>query len=205
MNRGWNVLCTLHGEVVIRFLDGEILVIKINGHSGFGFVTEYLETMNMHYKGQLIASDEILRIVLGKRYKNIRKIQQIYQTYLVIISLSCAFGTLGEKPHFDSCGNFHFTYTPCPLQTICPFNGFKNNLNSKGPFGCNPIYETALSSRMVEVANMLVTSPKELSEIADILHLTEGRTRNIASEIYSAMGVKNRMELTLLLKDKRIM
>lgn len=51
---------------------------------------------------------------------------------------------------------------------------------------------------------MLVNTSKDLSEIADDIHVTEGSIRNAASEIYTSLGVRNRVELIMLLKDKRI-
>lgn len=204
MEKGWNVLFISHGEITVRFLDGELLVIRADGRNGISFVREYLNLMNKHFKGQLMASNEILRSVLGKKYSYIQKIPNVLHSYIAITSLSCAFGSIGDNPHCDSEGKLHFTYAHCPLRPVCPFNGFQNKSNKKGPFGCNPTYETNLTPKMVEVARLLVESPKELSEIAEVLNLTEGRIRNIASEIYKAMKVKNRLDLKLLLEGKRI-
>lgn len=168
------------------------------------FVREYLDLMSKHFKGQLTASNEILRSLLGRKYNYIQKIPNVFHSYLAITSLSCAFGSIGDKPHCDPEGKLHFTYAHCPLRPVCPFNGFRDESASKGPFGCNPTYETNLTPKMVEVARILVESPKELSEIAKILNLTEGRIRNIASEIYKETNTKNRLDLKLLLDGKRI-
>lgn len=176
--------------------------IRSDGQTGYGWVEEYIEVMSLHHKGQILAADGILQRLFGSKYAVVKTFRRIYLSHLAIISMGCAFTPGTDGLNYDGKGDFRFSLTPCPIRPICPFNGFRSDQNPKGPFGCNPIYETGLTPRQVEVARMLVDSLLELSEIADVLHLTEGRIRNIASEIYDAMGVKNRLELMALLKGK---
>ena len=117
--------------------------------------------------------------------------------------MGCAFSAGEDQIHYDGKGNFIFSQTQCPIRSVCPFNGFKDNRKSNGIFGCNPIYESNLSEQMIKVVRLLAYSTMDLSEIAEAIHLTDGRIRNIASEIYSTIGVENRLEL-IVFKNKEI-
>lgn len=204
MKRGWKILSWSENGAIILFSDGEMMEIRSDGRTGYGWVEEYIEIMSLHHKGQILAADGILQRLLGSKYAVVKTFRRIYLSHLTIISMRCAFTPGRNGLHYDGKGDFRFSHTPCPIRPVCPFNGFRSDSDPKGPFGCNPIYETGLTPRQVEVARMLVESPLELSEIADVLHLTEGRIRNIASEIYDAMGVKSRLELMFFLKGKRL-
>lgn len=204
MKKGWTIIEQGKEELLIRFSNGEVLTVRADGRSGYGFVKDYLRMMGTHYKGQLQAADALLERMLGLQYKRVKKLPNVYQSYLAVVSLGCAFGGRDGLPHCSEEGELHFTYADCPLRPVCPYNGYAPTHTRQGPFGCRPIYETGLTPKQTEIAVLLISTPHELADLARMIHLTEGRLRNIASEIYTAMGVGNRHELTLLLKGKRL-
>lgn len=204
MKKGWAFLGYVKEGIVIRFLDGDLLLVKTDGLSGYEFVIDYLNEMKKHYKNQIYASDLILQKLLGNNYNRIKKIRNIYQSHLAIISIGCAFGHSTDGLHYEQDGNFKFSFSECPIRYICPYNGYKKTNKMKSVYGCNPIFETNLTERQIQITDLLVNSIYDLSTIATILNLNEGRVRNISSEIYHALNVKNRQELTLLLKNKRL-
>lgn len=203
MKRGWSVWAWNDGGVSIRFQDGETVEVRTDGRSGYGFAEEYIGEMSLHYQGQLQAADGILQRMLGSKYATIRTFRRIYLAYLAVTSMRCAFGQSQGIPHYDGKGNFHFGHSPCPIRPVCPFNGYSNG-HHRSVCGCNPIYETGLSERQTEIADLLANSPLSLTEIADHVYLDEGRVRNLASEVYAKLGVKNRQELVCFLRGKRV-
>lgn len=204
MKHGWNVILCCPDRVLIEYLDGEMVVVSSDGRTGYGFARDYLNTMSIHYSKQLEASDHILRKMLGSTYDTIRKVNRIYESKLAVISLNCAFGGLTNNPHCDLSGDLNFSPPQCPLRSICPFNGVKHK-NEPNIHGCNPIYESNLTDRQKEIAMLLFETSFCMAEISNIVHLDEGRVRNISSEIYSILGVGNRQELVCLLRGKRIL
>ena len=204
MKRGWSILAWSNEGVTVRFTDGRVEEIRTDGRSGSGLAEEYIEAMSLHHSGQLRAADGILQRMLGSKYAVVRSFKRIYQAHLTVVSMGCAFGPATDHPHFDGKGRFRFGYSPCPVRAVCPFNGYHSNGNKEGCYGCNPIYETGLTARQTEVADLLVNTPFSLLEIAERIHLDEGRVRNIASEVYAKMGVRNRQELAYALRGKRL-
>lgn len=201
---GWNIILCNPDQIFVEYLDGEIEIVRSDGRTGYGFVTDYLELMSTHYSRHLEAVDEILKRMLGCNYEQIRKIRRVYESKLAIVSINCAFGGLNKYPHCDLSGNLSFSVPNCPLRAVCPFNG-EGKKNEEGRYGCNPIYETNLSQRQKEIATLLVETPLNTSEIAGTVYLDEGRIRNISSEIYASLGVKNRQELVCFLRGKRLL
>lgn len=203
VKHGWNVILCCPDRIIIEYLDGEMIVVRSDGRTGYGFVRDYLIIMSSHYPKQLEASDHILRKMLGSTYDTTKKINRIYESKLAVISLNCAFGGLANNPHCDISGDLNFSPPQCPLRSICSFNGMYHK-NESNLYGCNPIYETNLTERQKEIALLLFETSFRMSEIANIVHLDEERVRNISSEIYTILGVENRQELVCLLRGKRI-
>ena len=201
---GWNIILCNPDQIFVEYLDGEIEIVRSDGRTGYGFVTDYLELMSTHYSRHLEAVDEILKRMLGCNYEQIKRIRKLYESKLAAISINCAFGGLENHPHCDLSGNLSFSAPDCPLRAFCPFNGREKN-NKEGLYGCNPIYKTNLSQRQKEIATLLVETPFNTSEIAGTVYLDEGRVRNISSEIYASLGVKNRHELVCFLRGKRLL
>ena len=201
---GWNIILCNPDQIFVEYLDGEIEIVRSDGRTGYGFVTDYLELMSTLYSRHLKAVDEILKRMLGCNYEQIKRMRKLYESKLAVISLNCAFGGLENHPHCDLSGNLSFSAPDCPLRAVCPFNGREKN-NKEGLYGCDPIYETNLSQRQKEIATLLAETPLNTSEIARTVYLDEGRVRNISSEIYASLGVKNRQEMVCFLRGKRLL
>lgn len=200
----WEAWTKPDGMAAIQTAEGEIVTVKNDGITGYGFALEYLEKMAAHYRNHLRAADLILQRQLGDSYKHIRIIPNIYNANLALVSINCAFGNMDHIPDCDSQGNMHFEFTKCPLRATCPFNGFNPANKGKELVCCNPIYETGLTPRQRQAADMLVNTTLTPKEIAGAMGITEQRLRNIAAEIYQTLSVNSRQELVFLLKDKRI-
>ena len=204
MKKGWEAWTRPDGMVNIQKEDGDVLTVRNDGTTGYGFALEYLQKMSVHYRNHLRAADLILQRQLGDRYKHVSRIPNIYNSHLALISMNCAFGCLDHVPDCDSSGEFHFEFASCPFRATCPYNGYNPDLLGSELVCCNPVYDTGLTPRQREVAGLLTGTSMSMAEIADSLVISEKRIKNHATDIYAALGVNTRQELTLLLKDKRI-
>ena len=204
MKGGWEAWTKPDGMVGVQMPDGEVITVKNDGVTGYGFALEYLQKMASGYRNHLRAADLILQRQLGESYKHIRKVPNLYNSNLAIISMNCVFGSMDNVPDCDPSGQFHFEFAACPFRATCPFNGYNPSNQGKDLVCCNPVYETGLTPRQREIADLLVRTSMTNAEIASALCITEKSVKNHATEIYSTLQVNTRQELTLLLKDKRI-
>lgn len=204
MKGGWEAWTKPDGMVGVQMPDGEVITVKNDGVTGYGFALEYLQKMASGYRNHLRAADLILQRQLGEGYKHIRKVSNLYNSNLAIISMNCVFGSMDNVPDCDPSGQFHFEFAACPFRATCPFNGYNPSNQGKDLICCNPVYETGLTPRQREIADLLVRTSMTNAEIASALCITEKSVKNHATEIYSTLQVNTRQELTLLLKDKRI-
>lgn len=203
MVRGWKVLSVTERRAVIEELGGEIVVVSSDAARGYSFVTDYLKLLSRNYAGHLRAADMLLQKLLGEQYRFVRASERMYKTRLALLSLSCGFGATGEGMDFDDTGMMNFRRAPCPVRSVCPVNGY--SVKSRGEVSCcNPVYETGLTPKQLQVADLLVTTSYGYKDIAEMLNIAEGRARNIACEVFAAVGVCDRQELTVLLKGKRL-
>lgn len=204
MTGGWEAWTTPEGMVGVQLENGEIITVKNDGVTGYGFVMEYLEKMSVNYRNHLRAADLILQQQMGERYKHVRKVPNLYNSNLAVISMNCAFGNMDHVPDYDGNGGFHFEFARCPFRATCPFNGYNPANREKELVCCNPVYETGLTPRQREAAHYLTTTGYSTAEIAAAMCVSEARIKQLASSVYLHLGVNSRQELTLLLKDKRI-
>ena len=204
MKGGWEAWTKPDGMVGVQMPDGEVITVKNDGVTGYSFALEYLQKMASGYRNHLRAADLILQRQLGEGYKHIRKVPNLYNSNLAIISMNCVFGSMDNVPDCDPSGQFHFEFAACPFRATCPFNGYNPSNQGKDLVCCNPVYETGLTPRQREIADLLVRTSMTNAEIASALCITEKSIKNHATEIYSTLQVNTRQELTLLLKDKRI-
>lgn len=164
----------------------EVVLLRTDGVTGYGFVREYLRMTGKHYRSHLLAVDLILQRIMGDRYTHVRKVPPVYHSHMAAVSLCCRF--------MDGCA----------LRMVCPFNGYLPSNKEKQMVGCNPVYELPLTPSQARVAGMLVNTAYSLADIAEVLCLSESRVRSLASIVYATMGVEGRQELAVLLRDKRI-
>lgn len=205
MKGGWEAWTKPDGMVGIQLANGEVITVKNDGVTGYSFALEYLENVNRNYKNHLRAADLILRRQVGdEHYKHLKKVANLYNSNLAVISMNCGFGGMDNVPDYDTSGEFHFEFAACPFRATCPFNGYNPALRGKSLVCCNPIYETGLTPRQQEAADLLVNTSYSLLDIASAMNVSENAVKHYASDIYSVLGVNSRQELTLLLKGKRI-
>ena len=202
--KNWEAYTKPDGMVAVQTENGEVANIKNDGITGYSFVMDYLERMQVNYKNHLRAADLILQRQLGDKYKHIRNIHNVYNSNLAIVSMNCAFGNMDQMPDCDSQGGMHFEFVSCPFRATCPYNGYSPANKGKELSCCNPVYETGLTRKQREVADLLVNTSFQVKEIAQALGVSEQRMRNITCEIYSSLGVNTRQELMLLLQGKRL-
>lgn len=200
---GWKVLHISDRETLIRKLDGEIIVISADSAQGYSFVEEYLQMMRENYSGHLLAADMLLQKILGEQYRHLRVSERLYNIRLAQLSIACVFGDTGEDPDCDEMGELRFRYVQCPLRTVCPVNGY-NVRSRNGLACCNPIYETILTNRQTQLADLLVNTSYSYDDIGELMNIARGRVKNLAHEVFAAIGVCDRQELTVMLKGKRL-
>lgn len=200
----WEAFMTPAGYACVQLSDGEVITVKNDGVTGYSFALEYLQKMAVHYKNHLRAADLLLQGQLGEKYKHIKNIPNIYNAHLAVVSMNCCFGEMDNVPDCDVQGEVHVEFVRCPCRATCPFNGYNPDLKDKQLVCCNPIYETGLTKRQAEMAELMMQTDYQVEDIAAIMGVSYQRARGLASEIYATMGVNSRAELVLLLKDKRI-
>lgn len=205
MKGGWEAWTKQDGMVGVQLADGEMITVKNDGVTGYGFALEYLEKMRANYGNHLRAADVILLRQLGEeRYNFVKKVPNLYNSNLAVVSMNCAFGEMDSQPDCDAEGNLHFEFARCPFRATCPFNGYAERNRGKALVCCNPVYETTLTPRQAEVAQLLAGSRYTNMEIATALGCSEDNIKAMSRKIYAALGVNTRAELMLLLKDKRL-
>lgn len=203
MALGWKVIYVSEREAIIKEVSGEIITVNTDSAKGYSFVLDYLKMLSKNYSGHLRAADMLLQKMLGSQYRFVRASERMYNTRLVLLSLSCGFGGVGEEWDCNEIGMLHFKYANCPLRSVCPVNGYSVK-NRDGFSCCNPVYETSLTDKQLRLAGLLISTSYAYKDIAELLGIAEGRVRNMACEVFAVMGVCDRQELTLLLKDKRL-
>ena len=192
------------GQVNVEFADGQRIVVKNDGVTGYEFVQEYLERMEEHYEAHLLAIDQILQRDLGDEYKQVKKVPNIYKAHLAVQSMNCVFGRCDEVYDCDENGEFHMEFTQCPRRAICRFNGYNEKYKDKLIVGCNPIYECGLTPAVAKVAHLMANTDMSYSQIAE----ASGRSRNTVEwsgkQAMAALGVKTRIELANKFRGKRL-
>lgn len=192
------------GQVNVEFADGQRIVVKNDGVTGYSFVMEYLGRMEKHYGAHLLAIDQILRRDLADEYKTIKAIPNIYNAHLAVQSINCIFGRCDEVYDCDEKGEFHMEFTQCPRRATCRFNGYNERYKDKVIVGCNPIYECGLTPTQAKVAGLLANSSMQEKEIAEVLGSSPGTVKKQREQVFAILGVSSRPELIQKLKGKRL-
>lgn len=192
------------GQVNVDFADGQRIVVKNDGVTGYSFVMEYLDRMEKHYGAHLLAIDQILRRDLADEYKTIKAIPNIYNAHLAVQSINCIFGRCDEVYDCDENGEFHMEFTQCPRRATCRFNGYNERYKDKVIVGCNPIYECGLTPTQAKVAELLANSSMQEKEIAEVLGSSPGTVKKQREQVFAILGVSSRPELIQKLKGKRL-
>lgn len=206
MKRKWEAHTNLRdGFSRIEFADGEELIVKNDGVTGYAFVEEYLEEMGLYYPSHLEAADLKLKMRLGRAYKTVKAMHNRYRAELALISLNCCFGALDSVLDHEGDSDFNTEFTLCPERYNCPFNGFNPKLKDKRVVCCNPIYECGLSPKQAEIADMMANTALSYEAIADKMGCSYSNIDNIRKRIFAELGVTTRPELTMRLKGKRLL
>ena len=192
------------GQVNVEFADGQRIVVKNDGVTGYSFVMEYLARMEKHYGAHLLAIDQILRRDLAEEYKTIKAIPNIYNAHLAVQSINCIFGRCDEVYDCDENGEFHMEFTQCPRRATCRFNGYNERYKDKVIVGCNPIYECGLTPTQAKVAELLANSSMQEKEIAEVLGSSPGTVKKQREQVFATLGVSSRPELIQKFKGKRL-
>lgn len=192
------------GQVNVEFADGQRIVVKNDGVTGYSFVIEYLDRMEKHYGAHLLAIDQILRRDLADEYKTIKAIPNIYNAHLAVQSINCIFGRCDEVYDCDENGEFHMEFTQCPRRATCRFNGYNERYKDKVIVGCNPIYECGLTPTQAKVAELLANSSMQEKEIAEVLGNSPGTVKKQREQVFAILGVSSRPELIQKFKGKRL-
>lgn len=203
--RQWEAHTNLKdGFVRIEFEDGEQLTVKNDGLSGYGFVQEYLQQMELDYPSHLLAADLKLQQRLGKSYRAIKAIPNRYKAELALVSLNCCFGKEDEIPDHEKDGTFHPEFTLCSERYNCPFNGYNPALKDKKIVCCNPIYECGLTPTQAKIADLIVNTSLTYEDMASAMGCSISNIDNIRKRIFAQLGVATRPELVQLLHGRRL-
>lgn len=192
------------GQVNVEFSDGQRIVVKNDGVTGYSFVLEYLERMRRHYNNHLLAIDQILQRDLQDDYKTVKAVPNIYNAHLAVQSMNCVFGKCDEVYDCDSNGEFHMEFTACPRRATCRFNGYNEKYRDKLIVGCNPLYECGLTPSQGKVASLLANTDMQEKEVAEVLGNSPGTVKKLREQVFAALGVSSRPELIQKFKGKRL-
>lgn len=192
------------GQVNVEFSDGQRIVVKNDGVTGYGFVQEYLERMRVHYRSHLLAIDQILQRDLADDYKAVKAVPNVYNAHLAVQSMNCVFGRCDDVYDCDGSGELHTEFTQCPRRATCRFNGYNGKYRDKLIVGCNPIYECGLTPSQARVADLLVNTDMTYGEIAETLCNSKRTAETIGRQVFAVLGVNSRPELIRKFKGKRL-
>lgn len=192
------------GQVNVEFVDGQRIVVKNDGVTGYSFVMEYLDRMEKHYGAHLLAIDQILRRDLADDYKAVKAVPNIYNAHLAVQSINCIFGRCDEVYDCDENGEFHMEFTQCPRRATCRFNGYNEKYKDKVIVGCNPIYECGLTPTQAKIADLLTNTEMSYGQIAEALGNSKRTVEWTGRQIFATLGVSSRPELIQKFKGKRL-
>ena len=204
--KGWEAETRLRdGQINIEFTDGNRITVKNDGITGYAFVKEYLSIMRKNYGSHLHAIDKMLQQELADEYKYVKSLPKIYDSYLAVQSINCAFGDCNGLLDCDETGELHPKFTKCPRRAVCRFNGYHERNKGNPVVGCNPVYECGLTPQRAAVANMLVNTGLDYTRIAEVLRKSKRTTEKLGSEVFTTLCVSSRAELIQKLKGKRLL
>jgi DNA-binding CsgD family transcriptional regulator len=192
------------GQVNVEFADGSRIVVKNDGVTGYGFVTEYLQRMKVHYSAHLLAVDQILQRDLADDYKSVKAVPNLYNSHLAVQSMNCVFGKCDEVYDYDRNGEFNMEFTVCPRRATCRFNGYNEKYRDKLVVGCNPVYECGLTPSQARVADLLVNTDMGYGQMAEALGNSRRTVEWTGRQVFAALEVGSRAELVKKLKGKRL-
>lgn len=192
------------GQVNVEFSDGQRIVVKNDGVTGFSFVQEYLDRMEKHYGAHLLAIDQILQRDLADEYKTVKAIPNLYKAHLAVQSMNCVFGRCDEVYDCDKDGELHMEFTQCPRRATCRFNGYNERYKDKMIVGCNPIYECGLTPTQAKVADLLANTDMSYEEIAETMGNGKRTAEWTGRQVFAILGVGSRPELIQRFKGKRL-
>ena len=192
------------GQVNVEFADGQRIVVKNDGVTGYSFVMEYLAQMEKHYGAHLLAIDQILRRDLADDYKAVKAVPNIYNAHLAVQSINCIFGRCDEVYDCDENGEFYMEFTQCPRRATCRFNGYNEKYKDKVIVGCNPIYECGLTPTQAKIADLLANTEMSYGQIAEALGNSKRTVEWTGRQIFATLGVSSRPELIQKFKGKRL-
>lgn len=192
------------GQVNVEFSDGQRMVVKNDGVTGYDFVLYYLERMRANYRSHLLAIDQILQRDLQDDYRAVKSVSNVYNAHLAVQSMNCVFGRCDDVYDCDSNGELHLEFTQCPRRATCRFNGFNEKYRDKLVVGCNPIYECGLTPTQARVAELLANTDMTYEEIAEALGNSKRTAEWTGRQVFAALGVSSRPELIQRFKGKRL-
>lgn len=192
------------GQVNVEFSDGQRIVVRNDGVTGYGFVVEYLERMKRNYGAHLMAIDQILQRDLAEDYKAVRAVPNVYNAHLAVQSMNCVFGRCDEVYDCDSGGGLHMEFTQCPRRATCRFNGYNEKYRDKLIVGCNPVYECGLTPTQARVADLLANTDMDYGQIAEAMGNSRRTAEWTGSQVFAALKVGSRAELIQKFKGKRL-
>ena len=203
--KGWEAETRMRdGQVNVEFTDGQRIMVKNDGITGFDFVVKYLQRMEEHYGAHLIAIDQILQRDLADDYKVIKAVPNVYKAHLAVQSMNCVFGRCDEVLDCDLDGEFHMEFTHCPRRATCRFNGYNERYKDKIIVGCNPVYECGLTPSQARVAQLLANTDMTYEQIAETLGNSKRTAEQLGRQVFATLGVGSRPELIQRFKGKRL-
>lgn len=203
--KGWEAETRMRdGQVNVEFTDGQRIVVKNDGITGFDFVVKYLQRMEERYGAHLIAIDQILQRDLADDYKVIKSVPNVYKAHLAVQSMNCVFGRCDEVLDCDLDGEFHMEFTHCPRRATCRFNGYNERYKDKIIVGCNPVYECGLTPSQARVAQLLANTDMTYEQIAETLGNSKRTAEQLGRQVFATLGVDSRPELIQRFKGKRL-
>lgn len=205
MRYQWELFTKADGSVGVQYADGRLITVSSDATQGYDFAISYLRKMAAHYTNHLRAADLLLRQQMGDKVVSALRATntQVYNAHLAVQSMHCLFGAMDAVPDCDSQGELNTEFVSCPFRATCRYNGYHHT--DKDIVCCNPIYELNLTKRQRQVADLLVNTSYTTEDIGLAIGVSAKEVRNKSSEIYATMGVANRQELTLLLRNKRLL
>lgn len=150
--------------------------VKVTEKERKTIITPVIAMMELDYPEALEA--------LQKEYKKSAMYRDYYEYRIVNRFLRCNYGEIDNKLDIDADGGYNFERVSCPLRGDCKLENVV----------CNPTLNTKISLSEMRVITLWYKG-MSISDIADMLSLSEHTCRNHTRNAMTRLGLHGKAEL----------
>lgn len=191
-------------DIQVLFLDNETsIMIKNETPLAYEFMDEYFNDLQASYPDHIDAVEQMLTEI-DKTFPQLKLFPRKYKARIVVQSMKCLFGNMDNIPDRDANGQFNFEKVQCPIRSRCKYNGYAERNKHNKCVICNPVRKNQLHTAELDVAQLLAEPEYTIQQIADKRNVSPNTIRNQRKNIFRKLGVRNRLQLSEIVKTQRL-